>query len=67
MANAALQLTTTDTEAKKEDCLKGFQKNLKKRIGVAKSEINFLSAVFEYTGYNVLYCFKVSNYYETHD
>ena len=56
MANAALQLTTTDTEAKKEDCLKGFQKNLKKeRISVAKSEINFLSAVFEYTGYNVLF------------
>ena len=55
MANAALQLTTTDTEAKKEDCLKGFQKNLKKSIGAAKSEINFLSAVFKYIGYNVLF------------
>ena len=55
MANAALQLTTTDTEAKKEDCLKGFQKKSKKRIGAAKSEINFLSTVFEYTGYNILF------------
>ena len=50
-----MQLTTTDTEAKKEDCLKGFQKNLKKRICVAKSGINFLSAVFEYTGYIALF------------
>ena len=55
-----MQLTTTDTEAKKEDCLKGFQKNLKKeRICAAKSEINFPSAIFEYTGYNVFQSIKM--------
>ena len=60
-----MQLTTTDTEAKKEDCLKGFQKNLKKEF-----VLQSLKSIFYQQFSNIqaiMYCFKVSEYYETHD
>ena len=60
-----MQLTTTDTEAKKEDCLKGFQKNLKKELVLQSLKLIFYQQFSNIQA--ITYCFKVSKYYETQD